>query len=147
MIIITNGSVPKNFPSNHQLKNLNRLTIPYKKLIIIFCMEDQITAFNLKYRQINRPTNILSFPSNHNPKVKSSYLGDLFMCASYIEQTYQRFSNRLQDHYCHLIIHGILHLKGYSHDDDHHNQLMMMAEKKILAGLNIPYPYHDGDKL
>jgi probable rRNA maturation factor len=47
----------------------------------------------------------------------------------------------VRDHACHLVIHGMLHLLGYDHDNDTAAGRMEALEARILAGLGIPDPY------
>ena len=50
----------------------------------------------------------------------------------------------LADHFCHLIVHGMLHLLGFDHQTDIMANAMEALEIKVLAGLDITNPYEDG---
>jgi probable rRNA maturation factor len=50
----------------------------------------------------------------------------------------------LADHFCHLIVHGMLHLLGHDHQTDIMANAMEALEIKVLAGLDITNPYDDG---
>lgn len=90
-------------------------------LSIAFVTEKKSQAVNKKYRRKDKATNVLSFPLRPNQ-------GELLLCRSVIkkeaEDSGRDFSKWLEF----LIIHGLLHLKGYDHGPK-----MKALEKKYLA--------------
>ncbi|NOR80401.1 MAG: rRNA maturation RNase YbeY [Methyloprofundus sp.] len=104
----------------------------------------EISALNEQYRHKQGPTNILSFPFEVPEAVKGvNLLGDLVVCASVLETEAQAQQKTLQDHWAHIIIHGILHLLGYDHIDDTDAQEMETKEILILQQLSIDNPYQE----
>lgn len=96
---------------------------------------------NKTYRGKDKPTNVLSFPSDIPDFVESSHLGDLAICASIVEQEAQAQNKHVIDHWAHLTIHGCLHLLGYDHIEDTEADKMEALEIELLAELGIGNPY------
>ncbi len=88
------------------LKDYNKDT----ELVIRIVDVNEIATLNEKYRQKNGPTNILSFPSEIPDYVEMNLLGDLVICASILEKEAIEQNKSLNDHWAHIVIHGILHL-------------------------------------
>jgi probable rRNA maturation factor len=101
----------------------------------------EITTLNKQYRKKNKPTNILSFnfwpPSN----IKSNFLGDLIICAPVVKLEAKLQQKKIMAHWAHLTIHGVLHLLGYDHENEHEAIKMEKREIRILKKLNIANPY------
>lgn len=104
---------------------------------------DQGRQMNLQYRQRDYPTNVLSFPVERMPGVKSDLLGDLVICAPVVAVEASAQGKTLADHYAHLCIHGCLHLLGYDHQNPAEAERMEALETRILARLGIADPYQD----
>lgn len=102
---------------------------------------------NGDYRDKHKPTNVLSFPSDIPDFVQAEedaqYLGDLIICADVLEQEAQEQAKNLEHHWLHICIHGLLHLCGYDHENDHEADEMENLERSILAKFNIDDPYQD----
>ena len=103
--------------------------------------EPEAQALNSQYRNINKATNVLSFPAEIPSEVGINFLGDIVICASVVQSEATLQGKELGDHWAHLLIHGILHLQGYDHEDDHAADEMENLEIKILRNLNIKNPY------
>ncbi len=100
---------------------------------------------NRQYRDRDYPTNVLSFPVELMPGVKSDLLGDLVICAPVVADEASAQGKPLADHYAHLCIHGSLHLLGYDHQDEAEARRMETLETRILARLGIDDPYRMGN--
>lgn len=118
-------------------------------LAIRIVEEEQGRAFNRHYRGKDAATNVLSFPAEmiegvHVPRgVKLPLMGDLVLCAPVIAREAQEQGKRIQDHYAHLTVHGVLHLLGWDHQDDQDAEAMETLERQILAELGIADPYRE----
>ena len=113
-------------------------------LTIRLSNDKEVKDFNLKWKGINKSTNILSFLNND--KVFSFennmiYLGDIIISYDTLLKEVKRKKIDFQDHLSHILIHGILHLKGYTHDKEEDTRIMQNEEKRILKNLNIKNPY------
>jgi probable rRNA maturation factor len=113
-------------------------------LTIRLSNDKEVKAFNLKWKGINKSTNILSFLNND--KVFSFennmiYLGDIIISYDTILKEVKSRKINFQDHLSHILIHGILHLKGYTHDKEEDTRIMQNEEKRLLKNLNVKNPY------
>ncbi len=69
------------------------------------------------------------------------YLGDIIICNDVIKQEADEQNKTYEDHFAHMIVHGVLHLNGYDHEEEHEAEKMERLEVDILAKLNIRNPY------
>jgi len=79
---------------------------------------------NRQTRGQNKPTNVLSFPAKNFRAGRENLLGEIFLCP--------KEARRRKDEPAHLIIHGILHLLGYTHEKARDTMEMENQEDKIL---------------
>lgn len=100
---------------------------------------------NRDYRGKDYATNVLSFPVDLPPGVKSPLIGDLAICAPVVAREAQEQGKPLRHHYAHMVIHGTLHLLGYDHIDDADAVTMEALETKLLSTLGIADPYTPRD--
>ena len=100
-----------------------------------------VQKLNLKYRNQNKATNVLSFPSNTDEQTVSGDIPTLGDVVVAFETTKAEAPEHVSDHLSHLVVHGCLHLLGYNHEDDEGAHVMEALEIKILAGLGIKNPY------
>ena len=106
--------------------------------------DKDVKIYNSKWKGINKPTNILTFINND--KVFSFennviYLGDIIISYDTLLKEVKKKKIDFQDHLSHILIHGILHLKGYTHDKEEDTKLMQNEEKRLLKNLSIKNPY------
>jgi len=73
--------------------------------------------------------------------VPNTLLGDLALCAPVIEREAREQGKAPEAHWAHMVVHGILHLRGYDHLDEAEAERMEALEAEILAGLGYPHPY------
>jgi probable rRNA maturation factor len=103
--------------------------------------EAESRELNRHYRGKDRPTNVLSFPADLPPVVRSPLLGDLVICAPLVAQEAREQDKEPLHHWAHLVVHGVLHLVGYDHQNETEAATMEAAEREILAGIGLPDPY------
>ncbi len=103
--------------------------------------EQESEALNRQYRQQQKPTNVLSFPSDLPENFDPPVLGDLAICASIVANEALAQGKELQAHWAHMIIHGTLHLLGFDHGDDVEADLMEAREVVLLSHLGFANPY------
>ena len=102
---------------------------------------DEIRTSNKQWRGIDKATNVLSFPAEFPPEAGIDYLGDLLICAEVLQQESAEQNKSLNDHWAHIVIHGVLHLLGYDHENESDAIAMETREKEILASLGVTDPY------
>ena len=97
-------------------------------------------ALNAEYRGKDYATNVLTFVyDDANPRA-----GDIVLCASVIRTEADTQGKTLAAHYAHLVVHGMLHLQGFDHEDPADAGAMEAREIAILARLAVADPYADG---
>mgnify|MGYP001322832060 FL=1 len=91
----------------------------------------EIKLLNQRYRNKNKPTNVLSFPMNEKIENKN-YLGDVVIsCEKIIDESFEQNIKKYK-YLSKMTIHGVLHLLGYKHDTDRQFNKMNSIEKNIL---------------
>jgi len=113
----------------------------HAELVIRVVDEAESTELNRTYRGKDRPTNVLSFPFEAPPAVESALLGDLVICAPVVQHEALEQGKTPEAHWAHMVVHGVLHLLGYDHQDDAHAAEMESLEADILKELGFADPY------
>jgi probable rRNA maturation factor len=108
-----------------------------------------VQDLNRDYRGQDKATNVLSFPAMGPdepppPAGEVILLGDIIMAFETVAAEAKSQGKPLADHFCHLVVHGMLHLLGFDHQTDDMANTMEALEIKILAGLDIANPYENG---
>lgn len=103
--------------------------------------EQEGRALNRHYRSKDYATNVLSFPTRLPEGIAPTMLGDLVICAPVVAREAAEQGKPLHAHYAHLSIHGVLHLLGLDHENEHEAEVMERIEREILARLGHPDPY------
>jgi probable rRNA maturation factor len=102
----------------------------------------EVRELNARFREQDKPTNVLSFPAPPNPE---RFLGDVALAIGVCEREAREQGKPLAHHLQHLVAHGVLHLLGYDHMTDPEAHEMEGLERGILAGLGISDPYEAGE--
>ena len=124
---------------------------------VSLCLVDDasLRALNLRWRGIDKPTNVLSFPSGAFVDAAADrvcrdqrsrlqlrlQLGDIALAYETLAREADELGVPLADHYRHLVAHGFLHLIGYDHGTDEEAERMEALETRILARLGAANPY------
>lgn len=113
------------------------------ELSILLTNDDQMKLLNKQWRQKNAATNVLSFPgSDVQPgEPADGLIGDIVVAYRTVSSEAEANNIPFSDHFCHLVIHGFLHLFGYDHQNGRDAECMEALERKALAALGIPDPY------
>jgi len=113
------------------------------EIVIRIVDKEEMIQFNEQYRNKKGTTNILSFPFEAPEGVESDLLGDLLVCAAVVEAEAAEQNKKLEHHWAHMIVHGVLHLIGYDHINDEDAEEMEALEIKILKTIKIDNPYEE----
>lgn len=116
-------------------------------LVVRVVDERESRELNKCYRGRNQPTNVLSFPFEAPAVAASNHLGDLVICAPVVAREAQEQHKPVAHHWAHMVIHGVLHLRGYDHEDDTSATQMESLEKQILEQLGIDDPYLESNMM
>ena len=91
-------------------------------LAVAFVEPEQIQRLNREHRDLDRPTDVLSFPVDEaGPVVGPRELGDVVICPEHTEDLTE------------AVVHGVLHLCGYDHEADEGE--MLALQDRVMAGL------------
>ena len=110
-------------------------------VVILLTDDAALAELNERFRGREGPTNVLSFPAAPN---SLGHLGDLALALGVCQAEARDQAKPLADHVRHLVVHGLLHLMGYDHEDDADAKVMESLEREILGAMGIPDPYDDG---
>jgi probable rRNA maturation factor len=115
---------------------------PYRADVSLCLADDAVLrALNLRWRGVDKPTNVLSFPSAPpGPLGDPTTLGDIALAYETLAREAEDLGVPLVDHYRHLLAHGFLHLIGYDHEADAEAERMEALETRILARLGAADP-------
>ncbi|TAM11854.1 MAG: rRNA maturation RNase YbeY [Nevskiaceae bacterium] len=106
--------------------------------------EDEGRELNARYRGRDYATNVLSFgygaDSSGIPGAPS-LLGDLVICKAVVQREAVAQHVPPRAHWAHMVVHGVLHLRGMDHENDADAEHMEAREREILAQLGFPDPY------
>ncbi|QJC31317.1 rRNA maturation RNase YbeY [Enterobacteriaceae endosymbiont of Macroplea mutica] len=121
------------------------IILPYlikKSIEITICIVNQkyIKMLNYKFLKINKTTNVLSFPSKIH-KNKRLFLGEIILCPDIIYEETIQYHKKIIEHYAHLIVHSILHLFTFDHDNEYNANIMENQEIDLLHILGYQNPY------
>ncbi|WP_052741891.1 rRNA maturation RNase YbeY [Kiloniella litopenaei] len=129
--------------------------ISQAELSVVLANDTSVQALNKEYRGKDKPTNVLSFSTLDDPDEADLAsqrgvlpLGDIVLSLETLISEANEQSKRLEDHFTHLLVHGVLHLLGYDHIEDDDALEMEGLEVEILNRLGVKNPYEfDGDRL
>jgi probable rRNA maturation factor len=112
------------------------------EVAILLSDDAHVASVNKDWRQIDKPTNVLSFPAAEGAKIaRAPFLGDIIIAHETVAKEAIAESKAFEDHFAHLVVHGFLHLIGFDHIQEDEAERMESLETAILADLDIPDPY------
>ena len=135
-------------------ETLTQLNLKSENFIccVLACSSEKIKGLNAQFRGKNNSTNVLSFPSkaeNYDKKSSLKFkanadpceLGDIAIAYEVCKKEANVSKIKFEDHVYHLIIHSVLHLLGYDHEEEKNAAEMEKIEVQVLANLGISNPY------
>ena len=150
--VVDSDTIPANEIIGHWVKTTLLIENPDLasdtefELTIRIVDKGEIQALNKTYRHKDKPTNVLSFPYESfefevPEEVQLPLLGDLIICHDIVVEEAQQQTKSIEEHWAHMVVHGVLHLKGYDHLEDSDAELMEALEVRILKQLQFSNPY------
>lgn len=122
-------------------------SLHHVEVSVLLTDNNAIQELNKSYRNIDKPTNVLSFPAEeliageYDDIEDGSMLGDLAFSLEIIQDEAKEQEKSLKNHFTHLVVHGLLHLLGYDHIDVEEAEEMEAIEISILVSMSINNPY------
>ena len=125
---------------------LDHADLEYDQIEVGVTLTDnaEIRNLNRDYRQQDEATNVLSFIGHDlkSPRFPGPLLlGDIVLAHGILLEEAKQLGKDLHEHYCHLLVHGTLHLLGHDHADMYQASKMEATEIAILARIGIGDPY------
>ena len=104
---------------------------------VLFCSDDRIRALNAEFRELDEPTDVLSFPNAEDAEQlrgeTEPYLGDIAIALPYTARQAAENHRSLAGEVALLLIHGLLHLLGWDHDTKAREKAMWRETDRLLA--------------
>lgn len=145
------ASQADNLPSEADFATWAAAALPNgsrSELLIRIVDAEESRQLNAAYRGKEASTNVLSFAFEAPPGMlldSLDYLGDLVICAPVVQQEAARQNKQAQAHWAHMVVHGVLHLCGYDHQNEAEAAMMEDKERAIMYALQFPDPYAEDD--
>lgn len=136
-------------------KVLEREGCPYEAEVdLVLTTEEEIKDTNLEFREINAPTDVLSFPmiffeqpadfsvvddsgTYFNPDTGELLLGDIMISVPRVKKQAAQYGHSIKREFCFLIAHSMLHLLGYDHMTEAEAAVMEEKQREVLDELGI----------
>jgi probable rRNA maturation factor len=107
------------------------------EITVRFVDEEEGRSLNRDYRGKDYATNVLTFVYNTG----ESLAGDIALAVPVVAREAAEQKKTLEEHYAHLLVHGVLHLQGFDHQTDADALVMEALENEIMQGLDYKDPY------
>ncbi len=145
MVVIQNSINDVSINEQNLKETLQQVMVDLGKgeseLLIRIVDKAEIQDLNKTYRDKDRLTNVLSFPSDLPIEIDEAILGDVVICTNVVADEAKAQNKTFDHHLMHMAIHGTLHLLGYDHIDEKEALIMEGLEIKILEKIKIANPY------
>jgi len=133
-ITIHNQTSEKIFKIKRLLKKIFRHIEEKKNMQIIFVDQATIHEMNKQFRDIDQPTDVLSFINDDQAEPS---LGDIFISIEQASIQAIDYGHSFEREIGFLAVHGYLHLKGYDHHTDEEEELMILEQERILSAAKL----------
>ena len=107
---------------------------------IILVDKEEIHKLNKEYRNVDRPTDVISFALEDNSTFQNPVarmLGDIYICIPIAYEQAQNYGHSNIREVCFLATHGILHLLGYDHMKESDEKIMFHLQEELLSSYEI----------
>ena len=121
--------------------------LPEVDVYITLTNNEEIHKINKEYRDVDRPTDVLSFPMYERDEIAGlkndtddeieKILGDIIVSIEKVREQAQEYGHSFERELAYLVTHGMLHLLGYDHMIEEEKAVMRKREEEILEILNI----------
>ena len=137
VIVIQRASRAAHIPPDGSIKRWARAALDREAEVTLrYVAQSEGRRLNRSYRGRDCATNVLTFIYEARPLA-----GDIVICAPIVAREAREQGKDVEAHHAHLLVHGLLHLQGYDHENDRDAARMERRERAILAGLGFGDPY------
>jgi len=120
---------------------------PHRLAVLVLSNDETVKHLNKSYRGKDKPTNILSFPSTDvllpGEEAEPVHIGDAILAYEYVRKEAENEKKEIKTHISHLVIHGVLHLLGYDHEECEDAETMETLEISLMNQLGLEDPYSE----
>ena len=136
-LAIQRASRAAHIPSDRAIRRWARAALAAPATVTVrYVGEREGRRLNREFRGKDRATNVLSFVYEKRPLA-----GDVVICAPVVAREARSQRKPIGAHHAHLLVHGLLHLRGFDHERARDAERMEKRERGILAALGFPDPY------
>lgn len=117
-------------------KLLKKLELSNVSLSINLVSDEEIKNINNEYRNKDAVTDVITFPyeevDNFNLFLEERELGDIFIALDYVYQNSVKYQHSMAREFCFVLAHGLLHLLGYDHMNEHDEEIMFKLQEELI---------------
>ena len=136
-LAIQRASRAAHIPSDRAIRRWARAALAAPATVTVrYVGEREGRRLNREFRGKDRATNVLSFVYGKRP-----LKGDVVICTPVVAREARSQRKPVAAHHAHLLVHGLLHLRGFDHERARDAERMEKRERRILAALGFPDPY------
>lgn len=147
MFTLTKHVRKKYQPNYNHVKHWIKLALQddYQTVAIgvVIVNEEDSQKYNHHYRNCDYPTNVISLEYKESRDNYLMLVGEIILCDKIIAAEALSQGKPVITHYAHMIIHGVLHLQGYDHQNNKDALKMEALEIEIMDKLGFPNPYSE----
>lgn len=126
-----------------EVENIDKLNL---YINVILTNPENIRKTNKKYRNIDKETDVLSFPMFEKDEIEDlkvngneieDTLGDIMISVQRVEEQAKEYGHSFEREFAYMLVHGFYHLRGYDHMEEEEKAQMREKEENVLSQLNI----------
>lgn len=153
---VKSADTPTEGQFNQWAKTLNEHVEYSGNICVRIVSSEEMRLLNSQFRGKHGLTNVLSFEADnsdipaqalHENDDLRDFLGDIAICAEVVATESRDQNKRIEAHWAHLFVHGVLHLCGYDHVEDSDATLMEDLETQTLLAMGYAAPYCDNNQI
>ena len=111
------------------------------EISVTFVPLEEIHELNREYRQVDSPTDVLSFPQfddlDELPEEGEIMLGDVVICSDRAKEQAEEFGYSFEREIIYLFVHSVLHLLGYDHMEEDEKRIMRRREEEVMERIGL----------
>ncbi len=140
VLAIQRASRAAHIPQDARLRAWARAALARPAVVTLrYVAETEARRLNREFRGKDRATNVLTFVFDEAPW--GTLAGDIVICAPLVAREARTQGKAIEAHHAHLVVHGLLHLQGFDHENDEDAARMERRERAILRRLGYADPY------